>query len=45
MGNKKRVISLGPIVNAVGDAKAEALPGFHAFAGADVTVRYAGKGS
>lgn len=27
-----------------GDAKAEALPGFHAFSGADVTGRSAGKG-
>ena len=44
VGNKKRVISLGPIVNALGDAKAEALPGFHAFSGADVTGRFAGKG-
>jgi len=31
-------------VNAFGDAKAEALPGFHAFSGADVTGRFAGKG-
>ena len=38
--NKKRVISLGTIVNALG----EALPGFHAFSGADVTGRFAGKG-
>ena len=30
VGNKKRVILLGPIVNALGDEKAEALPGFHA---------------
>ena len=44
VGNKKRVISLGPIVNALGDAKAEALPGFHAFSGGDVTGRFAGKG-
>ena len=44
MGNKKRVISLGPIVNALGDEKAEALPGFHAFSGADITGRFAGKG-
>ena len=44
VGNNKRVISLGPIVNALGDAQDEALPGFHAFSGADVTGRYAGKG-
>jgi len=44
VGNKKRVISLGPIVNALGDEKAEALPGFHAFSEADITGRFAGKG-
>ena len=44
VGNKQRVISLGPIVNALGDEKAEALPGFHAFSGADITGRFAGKG-
>ena len=33
VGNKKRVISLRPIVNALGDEKAEALPGFHDFSG------------
>ncbi len=37
VGNKKRVIPLGPVVDALGPAKAEALPGFHAFSGADVT--------
>ena len=31
-------------MNAFGDAKAEVLPGFHAFSGADVTGRFAGKG-
>jgi len=36
VGNKNRVIPLGPIVNALGAAKVEALPGFHAFSGADV---------
>jgi len=44
VGNKKRVISLGPIVNALGDKKAEALPGFYALSGADITGRFAGKG-
>jgi len=44
LGNKKRVIALGPVVNALGAAKAEALPGFHAFSGSDVTGRFAGKG-
>ena len=40
----RRVIPLGPVVNALGAAKVEALPGFHAFSGADVTGRFAGKG-
>ena len=44
VGNKKRVISLRSIVNALGPAKVEALPGFHAFSGADITGRFAGKG-
>jgi len=44
VGNKKRVIPLGPVVNALGAAKIEALPGFHAFSGANVTGRFAGKG-
>ena len=44
VGNKKRVISLGPIVSALGNEKDEALPGFHALSGADITGRFAGKG-
>ena len=44
VGNKKRVIALGPVLNALGAPKAEALPGFHAFSGSDVTGRFAGKG-
>ncbi|KAK7068630.1 hypothetical protein SK128_011191 [Halocaridina rubra] len=44
VGNKKRVITLEPVVNALGAAKAEALPGFHAFSGANITGRFAGKG-
>ena len=44
MGNKKRLIPLGPIVHALGAEKAAALPGFHAFSGAHVTGRFAGKG-
>ena len=44
VGNKKTVIPLGPVVHALGAAKVEALPGFHAFSGADVTGRFAGKG-
>lgn len=41
--NKKRLIPLGPVVNALGAAKAEALPGFHVFSGADITGRFASK--
>ena len=44
VGNKKHLIPLGPIVHALGAEKAAALPGFHAFSGADVTGRFAGKG-
>jgi len=44
VGNKKWIIALGRVVNALGAAKAEALPGFHAFSGSDVTGRFAGKG-
>ena len=44
VGNKKWVIALGPVMNALGAAKAEALPGFHAFSGSDVTGRFARKG-
>ena len=43
VGNKQRVISLGPIVNSREDKKVEALPGFHAFSEADITGRFAGK--
>jgi len=31
-------------VNALGAAKVDALPGFHAFSGANITGRFAGKG-
>ena len=40
-GNLGQVITLGPIVNALGAAKVEALPGFHAFSGSDATGRFA----
>jgi len=42
--NKKRLVPLRPVAHALGAAKAEALPGFHAFSGADTTGRFAGKG-
>ena len=35
---------MAPVVNALGVTKAAALPGFHAFTGADQTGRFAGKG-
>ncbi len=44
ISNKMRVIPLGPVVDALGASKAEALPGFHAISGADITGRFAGKG-
>ena len=44
VGNKKRQIPLAPIVHALGVVKTAALPGFHAFTGADQTGRFAGKG-
>ena len=42
--NKKRTISLEPIVQALGEMMTSALPGFHAFSGADQTGHFAGKG-
>jgi len=44
VGNKKLLIALGRVVNALGAAKAEALSGFNAFSGSDVTGRFTGKG-
>ena len=44
-GNKKTVIPLGPVVNALGTAKVEHLPGFHVFSRANRTGRFAGKGT
>lgn len=44
IGHKKRTIQLAPIVNILGVARVEALPGFHALTGADQTGRFAGKG-
>jgi hypothetical protein len=45
VGNKKRQISLAPVVHALGVMKAAALLGFHALTGADQTGRFAGKGN
>ena len=36
-------IALRPIVDALGPARIAALPGFHAWSGADVTGSFAGK--
>ena len=44
VGNKKRIISLEPVVQALGKTRTSALPGFHAFSGADQTGHFAGKG-
>jgi len=37
VGNKKRLVPLRPVAHALGAAKAEALPEFHAFSVADTT--------
>ena len=44
VGKKQRQIDLKPIYEAVGPDKISALPGFHAFTGADVTGSFSGKG-
>lgn len=41
---KRRTIKLQPIYTELGPRKAAALPAFHAFSGADITGRFAGKG-
>ena len=43
-GQRNRKIPLSPIVRALGPAKTAALPGFHAWSGADVTGSFSGKG-
>ena len=43
-GQRYRKIKLRPIVNSLGAAKTAALPGFHAWSGADVTGNFAFKG-
>lgn len=42
-GDRYRKIKLGPIAHALGPAKIAALPGFHAWSGADITGSFAGK--
>jgi len=44
VGNKQRLISVGPIADALGPAVVKALPSFHAFTGADCTSTFIGKG-
>ncbi|KAK7082598.1 hypothetical protein SK128_003322 [Halocaridina rubra] len=39
-----QIIPLGPVVNALGTPKTEAIPGFHALSGGDITGQFAGKG-
>ena len=41
--NRKRLTALGPVVHTLCTAKAEALPGVHAFPEADRTGRFAGR--
>jgi len=43
-GQRHRTIQLCPIVRALGAARTAALPGFHAWSGADVTGNFAFKG-
>ena len=43
-GTKRRTIPLGPIYQTIGPDKAAALPGLHAFSGADNTGSFAGRG-
>ena len=43
-GPSRRIIPLEPIYSKLGEHTAAALPGFHAFTGADQTGRFAGKG-
>ena len=43
-GQRHRKIPLSPIVHALGPIRTAALPGFHAWSGADVTGSFAGKG-
>ena len=44
VGQRRRIIPLKPIFTALGRERAEALPGFHAFSGADNTGSFYGKG-
>ena len=43
-GLRHRKIPSSPIVRTLGPVRAAALPGFHAWSGADVTGSFAGKG-
>jgi hypothetical protein len=43
IAQKRRVIQLKPIYNALGPKKTAALPRFHALSGADITGRFTGK--
>ena len=42
-GSTKRLITVKPLYTALGEEKANALLGFHAFTGADTTGRFSGK--
>lgn len=43
-GEKRRIVPIKPVHDAVGSTIAEALPGFHAFTGCDTTGKFTGKG-
>ena len=43
-GDKRRVVALKPIHDAIGSDIAQSLPGFHAFTGSDTTGKFGGKG-
>ena len=43
-GTQQRRIQIKKIYDELGPARAAALPGFHAFTGADITGSFAGKG-
>ena len=42
-GRNQKEVPIRPIYDALGTAKAAALPGFHALTGADITGKFEGK--
>ena len=43
-GRNQKKVPIRPIYDALGPAKAAALPGFHALTGADITGKFGGNG-